>query len=207
MLLVDIGNSYAHIYSKGIVEHLTHSDFFQQYSNYKLYYINVNPKLDSEFKLKDKWIDISLYVHIDGEYRGMGVDRRVLMFGGDDGIYIDAGSAITIDKKVDNKFVGGMILPGLKYIKESYGNISSKLNINEFSSVDLDKLPNSCTKESVNFGAIAPILSIIKSINKEGLPLYCSGGDGKILADILGAKFDETLIFKGMKRVIKERLC
>ncbi len=207
MLLVDIGNSYAHIYSNGTIEHIKHSEFFKEYSNYKLYYINVNPKLYSKLILKDNWIDISSYIKIDGEYSDMGVDRRALMLGGDDGIYIDAGSAITIDKKINNRFIGGMILPGLKYIKESYGNISSKLNIDKFTIIDLDNLPNSSTKESVNFGAIAPVLAVIKSINRESLPLYFSGGDGKILADMLDAKYDETLIFKGMKRVIKERLC
>jgi len=205
--LVDIGNTKAHLYNGSEVVNLDYSELFNLYGDKKLYYINVNRDLSNKLKAIANWINIEPFVKIEGEYSGMGVDRRALLLSKDDGIYIDAGSAITIDKKLNGKFIGGTILPGIYSLINSYSDISKVLNLNSLSDVNLDILPNSSTKETLNYGIIAPIVAFVKSINKESLPIYCCGGDGEILAKYLNAKFDKELIFTGMKKVIKEIKC
>ncbi len=207
MKLVDIGNSRAHLFLDGEALNLSYIELFDKFKNDKLYYINVNPKLTQKLQSQKKWINIEPFVSIDGEYKGMGVDRKVLLHSYGDGIYIDAGSAITIDKKIDNIFIGGTILLGLYSVKKAYLDISSILRVDDIEHIDITKLPKSNTKESILYGIIAPIISLVKSINNEDLPIYCTGGDGKILAQYLNAKYDKGMIFKGMQKVIKEIKC
>ncbi len=207
MLLVDIGNRFAHLYDGQNILNLEYEELFQRYSNNSLYYINVNLNLQNRLSKNRNWINLEPFVKLDGTYKEMGIDRKVLLLSGKDGIYIDAGSAITIDLKVNNKFIGGTILPGIWRVKECYKDISPLLSIDTLNEINLNKIPNSTTKDSISYGIIAPIVALVKKINKNNLPIYCCGGDGKLLAKYLGAKFDKFLIFKGMQNVIKEIKC
>jgi type III pantothenate kinase len=174
----------------------------------KLYYISVNHKVSRALRNIENWINLADYVNIDGSYSTMGIDRQVLLLSRGDGVYIDAGSAITIDLKKDSKFAGGTILPGIWKLKQNYADISSALAIDSIQKVDIDTLPKSSTKESVSFGIIAPIVALIEKINKDNLPIYCCGGDGALIASYLdGAVYEKDLIFEGMKKVIKECGC
>ena len=208
MYLADIGNRYAHLYDGKTVSHLSIDDLIKSYTNKKVYYINVNPNNIAKLSAISNWIDLSRYVNLNGSYEGMGIDRQTLLLSRGDGIYIDAGSAITIDKKLNSKFVGGTILPGIWRVKECYGDISSILKIDNLARIDIDKLPTNSTKMSISYGIIAPIVSLIKSINSENLPIYCCGGDGKLISSYIEkSEYIEDLIFEGMKKVIKESRC
>jgi len=209
MLLADIGNRFAHLYDGNFVFDLSIDDLISKYSTKRLFFINVNPKNSSKISNINSWVDLSKYINLNGSYDTMGVDRQVLLLSKGDGIYVDAGSAITIDKKLNNQFVGGTILPGIWMVKKSYKEISAALEIDEINRVNLANLPKSNTKDTISYGIIAPIIALIKSINQENLPIYCCGGDGKLIASYLnGSIYEKDLIFKGMLKVIKENnLC
>ena len=209
MLIADIGNRFAHLYNGKEVLDLKIEDLIKDYSLKKLCYINVNPKNKEFLKNSKYWIDLSNFIKIDGSYETMGIDRKALLLSRGDGIYIDAGSAITIDKKINSKFFGGVILPGIWIVKKSYKEISKALDIDKINRVNLESLPKSNTKDTISYGIIAPIIYLINSINKENLPIYCTGGDGKLIASYLeNAIYKKDLIFEGLVKVVKENnLC
>jgi len=208
MILADIGNSFAHLYIDGQVINLDVDTLIEKYRDSKIYYINVNPRNKTKLEAIDNWIDLEKFVHLENSYDTMGIDRKVLLLSRGDGIYIDAGSAITIDKKENGKFIGGTILPGIKASIESYSCISSALKIKSIEDVDLDILPSSSTKESISYGIVAPIVALIERVNSSNLLIYCCGGDGELIANYLkGAIYSKELIFEGMIKVIKECRC
>ena len=208
MLLADIGNSFAHLYNSGEIKNLKIDDLINKYKDKKLYYINVNPRYKDRLLECKKWINLEDFVTLKNSYDSMGIDRKVLLLSRGDGIYVDAGSAITIDKKENNTFIGGTILPGIKALKEAYTKISPLLKIDTLEQISLDQLPNSSTSKSISYGIIAPIIALIKSINSTNLPIYCCGGDGELIAKYLdNAYFNKALIFEGMIKVIKENRC
>jgi len=206
--LVDIGNSFAHIFENGKIITLEHSQFLQQYARERLYYINVKQSLKDSLEAMQEWVDLEPFVALKDVYDGMGIDRQVLLLSRGDGIYIDAGSAITIDKLEYGRFCGGVILPGIWRQKQSYAEISSRLEIDALVRVEPNMLPKESTQETISYGIIAPIIALIEKINPNRLPLYFCGGDGALLASYFkDAIYDRELIFKGMKKVVKECRC
>ena len=204
----DIGNRYAHLYLNGSVKNISHKELFENFSDRKIYYINVKHSIKSDLKKRKLWVDLEPFVNIKGTYKGMGIDRKVLLLSRGNGIYIDAGSAITIDMYCDGEYQGGTILPGIWSIKKSYAQISPLLEIESLSSVNLSVLPNSSTQETLSYGIIAPIVALIQKINSDNLPIYCCGGDGELLAHYLEfAEYDNKLVFQGMYKVMKECKC
>ncbi len=207
LLLVDIGNRFAHIYNGVVVINLEHSEFLKRYKEHKLYYINVNLSIQKQLEKNINWINLEPYIRVDGSYDGMGVDRKALLLSRDDGLYVDCGSAITIDLKEGGRFVGGTILPGIWRVKSCYKEISPRLEVESISKIDVDNLPNSTTNMSISYGIIAPIIALVDRVNYNNLPIYCCGGDGELLSNYLGGEFDDLLVFKGMQKVIKECGC
>ena len=207
MYLVDIGNRYAHLFDGKDILNLEYKELFKKYKNSKIYYINVNLDIKDKLKQNSNWVNLESFVKLDGSYNGMGIDRQVLLLSRDDGIYIDAGSAITIDLKINSKFIGGTILPGIWRVKECYKDISSLLKIDKIENININELPNYTTNQSISYGMIAPIIALIEKINNKNLPIYCTGGDGELLSNYLNGNFDKFLIFEGMQKVIKENRC
>lgn len=202
-LLVDIGNSRAHVYhpTTSSIEHLDMDEALQQYANNDVYYISVNSRFDEKLSSLPKWHNVSSDIHIDGEYNSMGVDRRALCLSRSDGIYIDAGSAITVDRVLDGKYDGGFIMLGIKASLEAYGEISAALSVDLLSDIDQKQLAFD-TQYSVSYGIITPIISAIKQASMS-LPLYFTGGDGEWLSGYFkDSIFDESLLFKGMSKAI-----
>ncbi len=206
--LVDIGNSYVHLFKDGEIITLEHKDFFKEYAKSKLYYINVKQSLKERLKEMPHWVDIEPFVFLKGAYKGMGIDRKVLLLSRGDGLYIDAGSAITIDKYENGEFQGGVILPGIWIQKRSYAQISPVLKIEELEPINLETLPKESTQATVSYGIIAPIIALVEKINRSNLNVYCCGGDGELLSQyIKDAYYSDKLLFEGMKKVIKECKC
>ncbi len=202
--LVDIGNSFAHIYDGKSIINLTHNNFFKAYKNKNIFYINVKKSLKERLKANKNWVDLSKFVKLNGSYTSMGIDRQVLLLSQGDGIYIDAGTAITIDKKINNKFLGGVILLGLWKFKEAYKEISPTLDIKKIQKINLDILPSNDTISTISYGIIAPIIALIEKINKEKLNIYITGGDGELLSSYIpNAIYKKDLIFDGMKNIVR----
>ncbi len=200
MILADIGNTHCHILDGGVVRHLKYDDAIDVYGDKEVYFISVS----SSMEVVDSWIDISSFVSIDGEYDTMGIDRKALCLSRDDGVFVDAGSAITVDVVSDCIYRGGFILSGLRASLDSYRDISTALDIELNRDISLDKLPMT-TKDGISYGIIASIKSLI-DIHHKGQNLYFTGGDGEFLSRFFPeAIYDELLVFEGMIKVIKER--
>jgi len=198
MLLADIGNTHIHIYQEDkSVIHLKYLDAIKEYGSRDIYYINVNRGLDNIIQRDTNWVDISYLIKLNGEYRGMGVDRKALCLSHRSGLFIDAGSAITVDIMEDGVYQGGFILSGIKSLLESYKNISPLLDIDINYKISLDRVPLT-TKDGISYGIIAPIKTIIER-HQEGRNLYFTGGDGEYLSSLFkDSLFDDKLVFKGM---------
>ena len=203
ILLADIGNTHFHIYNGETVEHLSYDDAIEKYQDKQLCYISVKHHLEGKIEKIKSWKNISGLIKIEGEYETMGVDRKALCLSHKNGIFIDAGSAITVDVMSHGVYQGGFILPGIKAYIESYERISSVLKIELNEEVSLSSLPLT-TKDGISYGIIASIKALIDKhhTNKK---LYFTGGDGKFLAAFFDdAMYNEMLIFDGMSKVTKE---
>jgi len=201
MLLADIGNTHFHIYNGKSVEHLSYDDAIAKYHSEELCYISVKHQLSLEIEQIKNWKSISSLIKIEGEYETMGVDRKALCLSHKDGVFIDAGSAITVDVMQRGKYLGGYIFPGIKAMLESYRNISSALDTELNRDISLEQLP-ATTKDGISYGIIASIKTLIGKHSKDKT-LYFTGGDGKFLASFFDtAIYDETLVFQGIMKVI-----
>jgi type III pantothenate kinase len=204
ILLADIGNTHFHIYDGVKVVHLSYADAIEKYGDKKLYYISVKHQLEVEIETIKKWKNISKFITIEGQYSTMGVDRKALCLSHKSGLFIDAGSAITVDMVEDGVYKGGFVLPGLQAYIESYKGISTALETTLDKSVDLTTLATT-TKEQISYGIIASIKILIDKHSK-GKTLYFTGGDGEFLSTLFAhAVYDETLVFQGIVKTIKDK--
>jgi type III pantothenate kinase len=132
----------------------------------------------------------------------MGVDRKALCLSHDNGLFVDAGSAITVDMMERGIYKGGYIFPGIKAMLESYKRISPVLDIPLDEHIDVTRLPLT-TKEQISYGIIASIKALIDR-HSSGRTLYFTGGDGSMLAGFFSnAVYDDTLVFKGMLHALR----
>lgn len=205
-LLADIGNSRIHIYDGEKVIHLSHTEAMEQYKDQALQYITVKHQLKEELKSFEKWENISHLMQIENQYETMGIDRRAICLSHQNGIFISAGSAITVDVVEEGKYVGGFLLPGLKAYINAYASISPALVTDLNGEISLEVLPTT-TRDGISFGIIASIKALVEK-HQEDKRLYISGGDGLFLSSFFNnAEFDETLIFQGMKNALRTNGC
>lgn len=202
-LLADIGNTRIHLYNGNEVIHLEHEEAIEKYGDKKVKYISVKHELTQKLKSLANWEDISPLIKIENEYSTMGIDRKALCLSHANGIFVSAGSAITVDVVENGIYIGGFLLPGIQAYARAYASISpalkTKLNLN----ISLDDLPMT-TKDGISFGIIASIKLLIEKYQSDK-KLYISGGDGAFLKRFFeNALFDETLIFQGMKNVLSK---
>ena len=202
MLLTDIGNTHFHIYDGRSVEHLSYAEAIAKYRGESLQYISVNTHIEKQIGCIDGWENVSDLVHIPGEYETMGVDRKALCLSYDNGLFVDAGSAITVDMMERGIYKGGYIFPGIKAMLESYKRISPVLETELVPEIDVTQLPFT-TKEQISYGIIASIKALIDR-HSSGRSLYLTGGDGNMLAGFFShAVYDDTLVFKGMLHALR----
>ncbi|HIO95701.1 MAG TPA: type III pantothenate kinase, partial [Campylobacterales bacterium] len=182
-----------------------------EYADKKLHYITVKHQLKSRLLSLKNWTDISEQIYLNGAYSTMGIDRRALCLSYKDGVFISAGSAITVDVVENGNYKGGFLLLGIRAYLNAYASISpalkSELNID----IKLSTLPQT-TKDGISYGIIASIKSVIKNMlieqHQSDKKIYISGGDGEFLSSFFeNAHFDETLIFRGMRNALKEQTC
>ena len=198
MLLADIGNSRVHIYNGKEVIHLSHQEAIKNYSTQKLKYITVKHQLKEQLDSIKNWTNISNQIKIKNEYKTMGIDRKALCLSHSSGIFISAGTAITVDIVEEGVYQGGFLLLGLRAYIKAYANISPALNIDLDREIDLDRLPIG-TVNGISYGIINSIKTVIEQ-HQQGKQIYITGGDGEFLSSFFeGAIFDERLIFWGMK--------
>ena len=204
ILLADIGNTHFHIFDGKRIEHLSYDEAIKKYHSKKLYYITVKHQLTKEIEKILKWKNISSLITIESEYKTMGVDRKALCLSHKNGVFIDAGSAITVDIVENGIYKGGFILLGIKAYLKGYESISLALKTELNENIDLNTLPKT-TKDGISYGIIASIKEII-SKHKHGKKLYFTGGDGAFLSTFFeNVTYDEQLVFKGIEKILKEK--
>jgi type III pantothenate kinase len=201
MLLADIGNTRVHIYDGKEVIHLPHDEAIELYANKKLYYITVKHQFKYKLEYLKNWTNISDKISLQNSYDTMGIDRRALCLSHENGIFVSAGSAITVDVVEEGVYKGGFLLPGLKAYLKAYSDISSALLSELNKNIVLDELPQT-TKDGISYGMISSIKMLIEK-HQSDRKLYMSGGDAEFLSSFFdNALFDETLIFQGMKNAL-----
>ncbi len=204
-LFCDIGNSTATFFDKERVFRIK-PDRIREYAKKRVYFINVNPLLESELKEFDRWIDLEPFVNLPGAYEGLGIDRKVLSLAVEEGVVVDAGSAVTVDLMIRGSYGGGFIYPGRRSFFDAFRRISDRLGKAPLLDFDSEFLPKS-TQEALGYGFVMPLVRAVESIAK-GRPIYLTGGDAQIFErHFKNAICDEKLIFKGMEKVVKEIGC
>lgn len=203
MIVADIGNSRIHIMDeRGDIYHLDYKTAIERFGDEEVYYISVKHEISESLKSLKKWTDVSAGLVMDGFYEGMGADRKAISLSMGDGIYIDAGSAVTIDIVREGRYLGGTILPGIKKLKECYSSISPALSVEpEFT---ITQFPLN-TSAQIGYGIIAPIYSLILNIRNNDT-VWISGGDGRLISRFIeDAVYDERLVFKGILNSISSQ--
>lgn len=202
MILCDIGNSNVDFYHDGkmwtqpLVE-------LEHYSPKELvYYICVNSKVSKLLENKKNFFNMEEYFEFDSIYQGIGIDRVAACYTINDGIVVDAGSAITVDIMSAGLHLGGYIMPGINAYESCYANISEKLSKRMNPNVILDALPQK-TEDAISYGAIKSILMMLEFTCKDKT-IFFTGGDGKFFSKFFKKSIhDRSLIFRGMLKALE----
>ena len=203
LILCDVGNTSYHFLDGDVETKELVETFDADTLNEDVYYISVNPHADETLSKLDNWHDLRSAIEWEKYYETMGIDRIIACEAIENGLIIDAGSAITVDIVTDGSFEGGFIYPGLDAMLESYRNISSRLDYSLNFELDLDKMPKN-SQDAISYGVLRTLYSEVMRHNKT---IYLTGGNAKVLSKIFpNAVVDELLLFKGMKKMM-ERVC
>ncbi|MDR1554604.1 MAG: type III pantothenate kinase [Campylobacteraceae bacterium] len=198
MIFCDIGNTNAHFLINGQLHVKNIKEFLESHFDERVCYICVNDNLKSFLHSKKNFFDLEPYIKFDTKYIGMGIDRICACKAVNDGVIVDAGSAITVDIMKNGLHAGGYILPGLAAYDAAYASISARLKLGINKHVRLDKIPQN-TKDAVSYAVIKSIKLMIKNSVKN-TKVYFSGGDGEYLAGFFkNAVYDKMLIFKALQ--------
>ena len=207
MLLCDIGNTSYHFYDdEGGTDYKKVAAAFDPASvKERVFYINVNAALQPKLDALENWVDLRPYVDWENYYATMGIDRVMACEAVEEGVIVDAGSAITVDIVKNGRFEGGFIYPGLAALRKTYREISPRLESSFNFDMQLDKMPKN-TKDAISYGALGLLAKEVRSYE---LPVYLTGGDASALMPLFAAPVHESLLlFSGMKKIIqKAGLC
>lgn len=200
MILCDIGNSTFDFCIDSKRSKILIDDYKDINQDETVFYISVNDTVSQRLESYKNWIDLGLHVNRSGFYDTMGIDRIVVCKAVDNGVIIDAGSAITVDVMKDGEFVGGYIALGLQKSALCYKSISSKLQYSYNFEQDFDKIPKN-TQDAITYAQLGLLYKDVMSYN---LPVYLTGGDANRLKNIFkNAVVDSNLVFKSMLEIIK----
>lgn len=205
MILCDIGNTTIDWERDGEHSKQSVESFDPSLYSEKIYYICVNTKLLSQIGSLDNWIDVASYIGWEKYYSTMGIDRIMVCEAINNGVIVDAGSAVTVDVMRDGRYEGGFIALGLRSVQEAYAKLSPALAWSFNFEVDLTIMAKN-TPDAITIGYLAPLIDKIKSL---GSPIIVTGGDSNTFTLFLDdAIVDNHLVFKGMKKLIeKGKLC
>ncbi|SFV62910.1 Pantothenate kinase type III, CoaX-like [hydrothermal vent metagenome] len=200
MLLCDIGNTSYHFLQNDTDFKESTLTFDPRTIKERVYYISVNKKLQDLLQSLENWIDISDFIEREKYYNTMGIDRIMAVEAVDNGIIIDAGSAVTVDVVKSGNFAGGFIYPGIKAMQKSYTDISQALDYSFNFELNLDKMPKN-SQDAISYGYLKTLYCEVMS---HKMPVILTGGDARVFAKIFtDTTVDERLIFKGMKKILQ----
>ncbi|MGT0085773.1 type III pantothenate kinase [Helicobacter pylori] len=204
LVLCDIGNTRIHFAQNYQLFSSAKEDLKRLDIQKEIFYISVNE--ENEKALLDCYPNaknIARFFHLETDYVGLGIDRQMACLAVNNGVIVDAGSAITIDLIQAGKHLGGCILPGLAQYIHAYQK-SAKILEQPFKALDsLEVLPKN-TRDAVNYGMILSVISCIQHLAKNQ-KIYLCGGDAKYLSAFLPHSVcKECLVFDGMEIALKK---
>lgn len=201
MILCDVGNTSVDLFYVGKRTKLSAEDFDPATVQDSVYYVSVNVSFNERIQNYTNWYDLRQLIDWEKYYPTMGIDRIMVCEAVEEGVIVDAGSAITVDVMRGGVYQGGFIALGLRAAQSAYANLSVALDVSFNFEVDLAKMAKN-TPDALTVGFLAPLIEKIQSLGK---PLYLTGGDAVLLSCFLPeATVDEELIFKGMKKLIEK---
>jgi type III pantothenate kinase len=201
MILCDIGNTSVDLFIDAKRSKFRVEDFDPATLCDDVYYVSVNASMDERIRDLANWHDLRAFIDSDKYYPTMGIDRIMVCEAVEEGVIVDAGSAITVDVMRGGVYEGGFISLGLRPAQEAYARLSNALDVSFNFEVDLAKMAKN-TPDALSVGFLAPL---VEKIERLGKPIYVTGGDGVLLSRFLSeAVVDEDLIFKGMKKLIEK---
>ena len=144
-----------------------------------------------------------------GNDRLAAVAGAQLLFPDKNLLVIDAGTAITYDLMIDNKFLGGNITPGLKMRLKALNYFTGSLPLVEIQ--EKNELPGKTTVSAISAGVLNGMIFEIegfrdyyeKKIGK--IITIISGGDLKYFVDFLKKPIfaNSNLILIGLNRILE----
>ena len=201
MILCDIGNTSVDLFIDGNRTKLSADSFEPAIFEDNIYYASVNASINERIRELTNWYDLRAFVDGDKYYPTMGIDRIMVCEAIEDGVIVDAGSAITVDVMRCGVYQGGFISLGIRAAEEAYARLSSALDVSFNFEVDLAKMAKN-TPDALTVGFMVPL---IEKIERLGKPLYITGGDARLISRFFSeAIVDEELIFKGMTKLIEK---
>lgn len=201
MILCDIGNTSVDLFIDGNRTKLSAESFEPATFEDDVYYASVNASINERIRELTNWHDLRAFIDWDKYYPTMGIDRIMVCEAVEEGIIVDAGSAITVDVMRGGGYQGGFISLGIRAAEEAYARVSPALDVSFNFEVDLAKMAKN-TPDAVVVGFLAPLVEKIECLGK---PLYITGGDGRLISRFFSeAIVDEDLIFKGMTKLIEK---
>lgn len=204
-ILADIGNTTIDLLIDGVRHKHLIRDFNPHTFTQEIWYSNVNHALSSTLSSLSNWHTIADLVDKNRYYPTMGMDRIMVCEAIENGVIVDAGSAITVDRMEEGAYLGGFISLGLQAAQEAYGRLSPALGMSFNFEVDLTIMAKN-TPDAITLGFLAPLIALIEGY---GQTIYLSGGDAHRFKHFLkDAHVDEMLVFRGMKKLLeKGSLC
>ena len=209
MILCDIGNTNYHFFYKNqdlkipIHKKPQLNEFSPKELNC-IFYISVNAEAEQMLNKYNPCVNLAQYIGLESDYDldELGVDRAFACLSLDDGVIIDAGSAITIDLVEGGKHKGGYIFPGMQAYQKALSGASRVLDKPLNFGTDLSVLPTN-TIDAMSAGFIQSITLLVQSIAKDK-KIYITGGDGKFFSVVLqNSLYDKFLIFRGMQKIVE----
>ncbi|TLD84032.1 type III pantothenate kinase [Helicobacter sp. MIT 11-5569] len=203
MILCDIGNSFLHFYYRGRIWKEDKHALSQKDPNEIIIYISVNKdSTKALLRSHKRCFDLCDYLNLDTTYKGLGIDRIAACMAINDGVIVDAGSALTVDVMHQGIHLGGFIMPGISQYRKMFSNITildQEINL----AVDLHSFPQN-TKDAISYGMLKSIILTLQTTTKNKR-IHFTGGDGKFLSHFFeNCFYDDLLVFKGMQKAIKE---
>lgn len=203
MLLCDIGNTTLHFKAKSHTFKVPIVSFdLSDYKDEKVYYICVEPTLKEKLSIQSNWIDVTPWIELEGSYDTLGIDRKLAAWFIEDGVVVDAGSAITLDVMQEGVYQGGFIYPGFVAMQKAYADISSALEYSINFELSFDTMALT-SQDAISYGALVPLIEHIKTLT-QGKQLFITGGDAKKLAPFFDAVVKEHLLFDAMHKLISK---
>lgn len=203
MILCDIGNSFLHFYYHGKVWKENKDAISEKSPEEIILYISVNAEsTEALLRSHKRCFDLCNYLSLDTNYQGLGIDRIAACKAINDGVIVDAGSAITADIMHQGIHLGGFIMPGIAQYRAMFSSIAA-LNQEMNLAVDLNTFPQN-TQDAISYGVLKSITLMLQTLSKNK-KIYFTGGDGKFLSHLFeNSLYDELLVFKGMQKVIEK---